>query len=98
MKTDFEGNVKYIALEDFNYYVPQYILYQLYLQDVQSVIIEGGAHTLNTFIEAGLWDEARVFSGKLFLGEGIKAPLIKGKLAWSELVGSDELNILYNVK
>jgi diaminohydroxyphosphoribosylaminopyrimidine deaminase/5-amino-6-(5-phosphoribosylamino)uracil reductase len=98
MKTDFEGNVKYIALEDFNYYVPQYILYQLYLQDVQSVIIEGGAHTLNTFIEAGLWDEARVFTGKLFLGEGIKAPLIKGKLAWSELVGSDELNILYNVK
>lgn len=65
IKTDVDGKIKYIALEDFDRYVPQYILYQLYLQDIQSVIIEGGAHTLNTFIEAGVWDEARVFTAKI---------------------------------
>src|SRR6202000_751192 len=72
VKTDIDGKVKYIALEDFDRYVPQYILYQLYLQDIQSVIIEGGAYTLNSFIEAGLWDEARIFPGEATFTKGIK--------------------------
>ncbi|WP_295670976.1 bifunctional diaminohydroxyphosphoribosylaminopyrimidine deaminase/5-amino-6-(5-phosphoribosylamino)uracil reductase RibD, partial [uncultured Mucilaginibacter sp.] len=38
VKTGIDGKIKYIALEDFDRYVPQYILYQLYLQDIQSVI------------------------------------------------------------
>ena len=91
VKTDFEGKNKYIALEDFDRYVPQYILYQLYLQDIQSVIIEGGAHTLNTFIEAGLWDEARIFTGNSYLKEGIKAPAITGKIKGEVLSGEDKL-------
>jgi diaminohydroxyphosphoribosylaminopyrimidine deaminase/5-amino-6-(5-phosphoribosylamino)uracil reductase len=66
IKTDIDGKNKYIALEDFDRFVPQYILFQLYLQDIQSVIIEGGAHTLNSFINAGLWDEARIFTGACF--------------------------------
>src|SRR3569833_242752 len=78
IKTDVDGKNKYIALEDFERYVPQYILFQLYLQDIQSVIIEGGARTLNSFIEAGLWDEARIFTGETELKKGIKAPAIIG--------------------
>jgi hypothetical protein len=58
--------------------VPQYILFQLYLQDIQSVIIEGGAHTLKAFIDAGLWDEARIFTGASVLSDGIKAPVVSG--------------------
>jgi diaminohydroxyphosphoribosylaminopyrimidine deaminase/5-amino-6-(5-phosphoribosylamino)uracil reductase len=96
VKTDADGNVKYIALEDFDRYVPQYILYQLYLRDIQSVIIEGGAFTLNSFIEAGLWDEARIFTGKANPGAGIKAPLIAGEIIEEVLSGTDELRILVN--
>ncbi len=81
IKTNIDGKNKYIALEDFDRYVPQYILYQLYLQDIQSVIIEGGAYTLNSFIEAGLWDEARIFTGETYLQKGIKAPGITGENA-----------------
>jgi diaminohydroxyphosphoribosylaminopyrimidine deaminase/5-amino-6-(5-phosphoribosylamino)uracil reductase len=88
-----EGKNKYIALEDFDRYVPQYILYQLYLQDIQSVIIEGGARTLQTFIEAGLWDEARIFTGKTVLTNGIKSPQITGILAGESWVGDDHLGI-----
>lgn len=95
VKFDFVGKNKYIALEDFNYFVPQYILYQLYLQDVQSVIIEGGAATLNSFIEAGLWDEARVFKGNKNLNKGIQAPLIKGVMASESSVGSDILCVYH---
>ena len=97
IKTGIEGKNKYIALEDFDRYVPQYILYQLYLQDIQSVIIEGGAYTLNSFIEAGLWDEARIFTGTTVLKKGIKAPVITGKETEGFSSGPDKLNILFNV-
>lgn len=96
IKTDLVGNIKYIALEDFDRYVPQYILFQLYLQDIQSVIIEGGAFTLNTFIEAGLWDEARIFTGPVVLKNGIKAPVITGIIAEENKIGEDVLKVLYN--
>jgi diaminohydroxyphosphoribosylaminopyrimidine deaminase / 5-amino-6-(5-phosphoribosylamino)uracil reductase len=96
IKTEIDGKNKYIALEDFGRYVPQYILYQLYMQDIQSVIIEGGAHTLNTFIEAGLWDEARIFTGSAILKHGIKAPQINGTIEAEILSGTDRLMILVN--
>ena len=96
VETKIDGRNKYIALEDFGRYVPQYILYQLYMQDIQSVIIEGGAHTLNTFIEAGLWDEARVFTGAVNLNSGIKAPQINGIIEEEILSGTDRLTILVN--
>jgi len=96
VKFDVDGRNKYIALEDFNNFVPQYILYQLYLQDIQSVIIEGGAHTLQSFIEAGLWDEARIFTGKTILKNGIKAPQITGIIAEEFPSGDDHLQIVYN--
>jgi diaminohydroxyphosphoribosylaminopyrimidine deaminase/5-amino-6-(5-phosphoribosylamino)uracil reductase len=96
IKTDIDGKNKYIALEDFDRYVPQYILYQLYLQDVQSVIIEGGAYTLNAFIAAEVWDEARIFTGKATLTTGIKAPKINGIIAAEIPLGADHLLILNN--
>jgi diaminohydroxyphosphoribosylaminopyrimidine deaminase/5-amino-6-(5-phosphoribosylamino)uracil reductase len=96
VKTDIDNKVKYIALEDFDRFVPQYILYQLYLQDIQSVIIEGGAHTLNSFINEGLWDEARIFTGEAILEQGIKAPYINGVSSRELLLGTDRLRFLYN--
>jgi diaminohydroxyphosphoribosylaminopyrimidine deaminase / 5-amino-6-(5-phosphoribosylamino)uracil reductase len=38
--------------------------------------VEGGFHTLQSLIEAGLWDEARIFSAPVVIGEGIRAPKI----------------------
>ncbi len=98
VKTAFDGKIKYISLEDFDLYLPQYILFQLYLQDIQSVIIEGGAKTIQLFIDAGLWDEARIFRSKKRWGKGIKAPLINGILRSADAVGEDELTILYPAK
>lgn len=94
--TRADGKNRYIALENFDRYVPQYIMYQLYLQDIQSVIIEGGAFTLQTFMAAGLWDEARVFTGPAILGKGIKAPEMAGAAANEQQVGADSLQIWYH--
>ena len=40
------------------------------------MLIEGGARTLQSFIDAGLWDEARVFQSKKVFEKGIPAPTL----------------------
>ena len=45
-----------------------------FTQNIQSVIIEGGRQTLQTFIDSGLWDEARVFEAAINIKDGIPAP------------------------
>jgi diaminohydroxyphosphoribosylaminopyrimidine deaminase / 5-amino-6-(5-phosphoribosylamino)uracil reductase len=50
----------------------------LYSMNIQSVIVEGGAKLLQSFIDAGLWDEARVISNEqLIIGDGLNAPVLK---------------------
>ncbi len=61
----------------FDNQLSQKIVAILYKYNIQSVLIEGGQKTLQTFIDACLWDEARVFVGDIFLNEGIKAPVLK---------------------
>lgn len=51
---------------------------QLYTQKIQSVIVEGGAKTLQRFIDAKLWDEARILIGDQVWGNGVPAPQISG--------------------
>lgn len=97
LKTEWSGHNKYIELENYDWYLPQNILYQLYLMDVQSIIIEGGAKTLAMFIEANLWDEARVFKSKRILNGGIKAPQIKGELKEIMKISDDQLEISVNI-
>ena len=46
--------------------------------NIQSVIIEGGRQTLQTFIDENIWDEARVFKGSSSFKIGTKAPIISG--------------------
>ncbi|MCF8378846.1 MAG: bifunctional diaminohydroxyphosphoribosylaminopyrimidine deaminase/5-amino-6-(5-phosphoribosylamino)uracil reductase RibD [Bacteroidales bacterium] len=48
----------------------------LYKKQIASVIVEGGAKIINSFIRDGLWDEARVFKGKSVFGNGIISPVI----------------------
>ncbi len=92
-KTEWKENVKYIELENYGLYLPQNILYQLYLMDVQSIIIEGGGATLQMFIDAGLWDEARVFESEIKLFNGVVAPRFNGQIIESKLVSNDLLKI-----
>ncbi len=64
--------------------------------NLQSIIIEGGAHTLQTFIDNNIWDEARIFIGNVFLGNGKKAPILNSKLSKNVSILEDELLILKN--
>lgn len=50
------------------------VLHYLHENNLQSVMVEGGSKTLQSFLEAGLWDEARVITGTSVFGSGIAAP------------------------
>jgi diaminohydroxyphosphoribosylaminopyrimidine deaminase/5-amino-6-(5-phosphoribosylamino)uracil reductase len=66
----------------------------LFQKGLQSVLIEGGGQTLQTFIESGLWDEARIFKGSLLFKQGTKAPALFGETVKRTTILNDELLIL----
>lgn len=94
-KTEIDGRIKFLEVEDWNI-LPQLLAYQLYLMDIQSLIVEGGAKTIQLFINAGLWDEARVFKGPQGWGTGLKAPALNVEPNQELTSGPDRLLITYN--
>ena len=81
---------------DFQQNIAQQIADKLFQHQIQSVIIEGGAQTLQTFIDANLWDEARVFIGNCTFEKGVKAPKLNTRPFKKEKIGTDELLIIRN--
>ncbi|SFD01935.1 diaminohydroxyphosphoribosylaminopyrimidine deaminase [Flavobacterium phragmitis] len=76
---------------DFSKNIMPQILEVLYQNQIQSIIIEGGRQTLQSFIDENLWDEARIFKGKLNFNNGTKAPIISGKISNTTNIKGDEL-------
>ncbi len=68
----------------------------LFKHNLQSVIIEGGSQTLQTFITANLWNEARIFYSDIKLTNGIKAPEINTKNAKTYNIKNNQLKIVQN--
>lgn len=54
------------------------ILADLYSRGIQSLLVEGGAKLLQSFIDEGLWDEACIETAPFSLGKGVAAPLLVG--------------------
>lgn len=58
--------------------IAEQILEACYQRQLQSILIEGGAITLQSFIDAGLWDEAIIIqNSSMFVSEGVKAPELR---------------------
>ncbi|WP_100612292.1 bifunctional diaminohydroxyphosphoribosylaminopyrimidine deaminase/5-amino-6-(5-phosphoribosylamino)uracil reductase RibD [Confluentibacter lentus] len=81
---------------DFSNQVAKQICDILFQKDINSVIIEGGKHTLQTFIDEKLWDEARIFIGNITFNTGVKAPELNGKLISKEHIKDDILKTYRN--
>jgi len=75
---------------DFSENIAKQICVVLERHNIQSIIIEGGARTLQTFIDENLWDEALVFIGDTCFQEGVKAPILKKEYK-EELMNEDVL-------
>ena len=74
-----QPNVEYIPIDFQRNILPQ-IMEHLYMQGLQSLLVEGGNILLQSFIDAELWDEAFVEESPLTLLSGIKAPEIGNKV------------------
>jgi diaminohydroxyphosphoribosylaminopyrimidine deaminase/5-amino-6-(5-phosphoribosylamino)uracil reductase len=73
--------------------IPQ-ILSRLYQANILSLIVEGGVHLLHCFIEAGIWDEARVFKSPNILTEGLSAPILThAQQVWHTNLRQDVLTV-----
>jgi diaminohydroxyphosphoribosylaminopyrimidine deaminase/5-amino-6-(5-phosphoribosylamino)uracil reductase len=60
----------------------------LYRMNIQSILVEGGTQLLQSFIDEGMWDEARIITNcQLSIGSGLPAPVLKGH----RLVDSTEI-------
>ncbi|MBE9489288.1 MAG: RibD family protein, partial [Bacteroidetes bacterium] len=94
-KTENRKNISYEYL-NFSKGISNQICDLLYRYKIQSVIIEGGAKTIQTFIDANLWDEARVFTGISIFNEGIKAPVLSAIITSEEKIKDDTLRIYKN--
>jgi diaminohydroxyphosphoribosylaminopyrimidine deaminase/5-amino-6-(5-phosphoribosylamino)uracil reductase len=70
----------------------------VYSLNIQSVMVEGGAKLLQSFIDGGLWDEARVISnGQLIIGSGLHAPHLKNhSLTEEQKIGTDTISFFKN--
>ena len=93
-------NIKFITIDFSKNIIPQ-ILQKLFELNISSIIIEGGSKLLQSFIDANLWDEARLFvnTHKKF-EKGITAPKLNLKTAFDEIetifIGTDLLFVHRN--
>ncbi|WP_262906326.1 bifunctional diaminohydroxyphosphoribosylaminopyrimidine deaminase/5-amino-6-(5-phosphoribosylamino)uracil reductase RibD [Tenacibaculum finnmarkense] len=85
---------------DFSSRVAEQICEVLQKHQIQSVLIEGGAQTLQTFIDANLWDEAQVFVGGTSFENGVEAPRLSAEkiLLKKQNIASDVLKTFENTQ
>ncbi|MDO4755743.1 MAG: RibD family protein, partial [Parabacteroides sp.] len=76
-------NVEYVQT-DFKQDVLPQVLHYLYKQKLNSLMVEGGSLLLQSFLNAGLWDEAWIETAPVLLGDGVRAPIVTGKVCKSE--------------
>ncbi|MFT4062972.1 MAG: bifunctional diaminohydroxyphosphoribosylaminopyrimidine deaminase/5-amino-6-(5-phosphoribosylamino)uracil reductase RibD [Edaphocola sp.] len=73
MREGTEGNITWLKLNDTEN-MPNAIC--RHITNINSIIVEGGSQTLQSFIAADLWDEAFVISTPVLLGNGVAKPIL----------------------
>ena len=67
------------------------LMTELHDRGIQTLLVEGGTQTLQSFIDAGLWDEARTETAPFRLKEGVAAPKLDGKVIESHVIDGHEV-------
>ncbi|MBI1224077.1 MAG: bifunctional diaminohydroxyphosphoribosylaminopyrimidine deaminase/5-amino-6-(5-phosphoribosylamino)uracil reductase RibD [Bacteroidetes bacterium] len=96
LSSDFNNEKLNFVELDFDENLIPKLMGLLFDHQVSSLIVEGGADTLNRFLSINLWDEAAIFSTPKRLGVGILAPTPVGDEIAKFTLGSDTLTILRN--
>ncbi len=96
LKEEQESELRYVKI-NFRERLTSQVMDYLYQRGVQSLLVEGGRQLLQTFIDEGQWDEARIFTGRQFFGQGVRAPEITPSRPVSYIpVGKESLHLIFN--
>jgi len=87
-----DNKLEFIKI-DFKAPIFEQILSALADRKISSLLVEGGAKTLQSFIEQGFWDEARILIAPKMLGKGIAAPRLPGPVKHRYQIDQDQLII-----
>jgi diaminohydroxyphosphoribosylaminopyrimidine deaminase/5-amino-6-(5-phosphoribosylamino)uracil reductase len=93
-QTEERENLTLVKLPDDNFL--EALLSDLYQRKVQSLFVEGGSQLLQSFLKAGLWDEARVFENEINFDEGIEAPKVNVGYSQRQYLKEDLLTTYMN--
>ncbi|MCU0387858.1 MAG: bifunctional diaminohydroxyphosphoribosylaminopyrimidine deaminase/5-amino-6-(5-phosphoribosylamino)uracil reductase RibD [Chitinophagaceae bacterium] len=86
-----EGAVRWLKMPRLSADEPELITEALYKLGIQSVLIEGGASLLNSFINKGLWDEVHIITNRnLMVQNGLRAPLLNAGIIFEEIISGDD--------
>ncbi len=89
------GKTSFVPLEFDKNLIPS-ILKELNKRKIDSLLVEGGATLLQSFIDAGAWDEAYIEVADKRFVEGTKAPNIQGEVTDDLKIGGSHAIHLAN--
>ncbi len=92
---DESQNLKNVKLPWDSNMLPT-LMQKLYESNINQLIVEGGSRLLQSFIDSGLWDEARIFKGNLELKDGVKSPTLSGHITGNQDIDGTRLTIIEN--
>ena len=94
VKKDEKENLLYLKVNKEKNITGE-IVNTLFEHNIQSVLIEGGTKLLQTFIDAGLWDEARIITNEeLIINKGLDAPILSEAVKMcEEKLFSDKISV-----
>ncbi len=99
VKNEENGNLLFYRIEKDNRII-LHLLKAIHHLGIQSVLVEGGAALLQSFIDEAVWDEIRVITNEeLLINNGLKAPVIQyAEKIYSEKVLSDTIETYHPQK
>jgi diaminohydroxyphosphoribosylaminopyrimidine deaminase/5-amino-6-(5-phosphoribosylamino)uracil reductase len=93
------GNLLYKKIEDGLFSIPA-VLSALHASHILSILVEGGAKLLQSFIDADIWDEIRIITNQeMEIEDGISSPEFQNaRFVHSEILGTDTISYYQKLK
>jgi diaminohydroxyphosphoribosylaminopyrimidine deaminase / 5-amino-6-(5-phosphoribosylamino)uracil reductase len=91
-----QKHIQWVKIETTDFL--QAMLKYLFEIQIQSLFIEGGTKTLQSFIDSKFWDEARIFNADFSIKKGIAAPKLPDPITQRQewMISNDKLCIYRN--
>lgn len=96
IKHEEAANLLYYKIESLS--IVDALFETCYKLNIQSILVEGGTILAQQFIDAGMWDEARVIENtELIIQDGYAAPILKDhSILTKEFIASDSITYYKN--